>query len=645
MSLSGILDTLKWLTPYDLPECSKVRIGGAFDGGYIMVDRFSPSQRVFSYGLSWNIAFEIDLAERGHTLFMFDHTIAALNSQHPNFNWHREGLADVAGSGGDLFTLLDHVTRLAPGETGMILKLDVEGAKWDALAEIDDGLLARFDQIVIEMHEFRNIADEAWAKRTRAVLAKLGRHFTLHHVHANNCAPVLMAAGQVPVADVIEASYIRSDLTSRAPLSIALPSAIDAPNDPSHPDIPLWFYPYLPVAGGARTTHELFRLAAERADLILAKQTLERAAANRIPAPGVLAGARQLPHLDAGASLRILLISVHPVLEYDEIQLFEELGHQVCSLGYYFDRSLDNGMRPKLPGTEWHQQCAAVFVATGSQLPGSPAQYSVTPAFVDLFDVVIVDHNNAFVDHNWAALSGTRVVLRTIGQGLHWAEDSMRGYRARGLKIVRWSPEERLIHRYIGADAVIRASKRPQDWGGWTGEVPKILTFNNDFRAREQALNLDFHQASVRDFPFDLFGLRNDGIPNWRGAVSFDDQQDLLRKYRVAFVTGTSPAPYTLGFIEAWMTGIPVVHIGRNKSSRGVAGAYEVDGLITHGETGFLVEDVDEARGIFDRLLRDMELCERISAAGRAAAITYFGWERAKVEWTTFLLDQVIPAE
>ena len=40
--------------------------------------------------------------------------------------------------------------------------------------------------------------------------------------------------------------------------------------------------------------------------------------------------------------MRILCISVHPVLEYDEIQLFESMGHEIFSLGFYFRRAKPN---------------------------------------------------------------------------------------------------------------------------------------------------------------------------------------------------------------------------------------------------------------------------------------------------------------
>lgn len=339
--------------------------------------------------------------------------------------------------------------------------------------------------------------------------------------------------------------------------------------------------------------------------------------------------------------MRILCVSVHPVLEYDEIQLFEEMGHEVFSLGFYFRRASDHNLRGPLPETDWHRNCIKEFAAQGCADIGGDTRWRVSRAFCAGFDVILVHHNYSFIATNWDEIAGSRIVWRTIGQAIHWAEDGMREYRARGVKIVRWSPEERFIERYIGADAVIRTAKDPAHWGGWTGTTERIVTFNNNFRARGLGMNFDFHQQCIAGLPFDLYGLGNEDVPDWRGVAGPEEQKALLRQHRMAFVTGTKPAPYTLGFVEAWMTGIPVVHIGRQRFSRGAAGVYEIDDLIIDGENGFLVEDAYDAAGLFRTLLADHALCAAISAKGRAAAVATFGRSQAIAKWAAFFRDHL----
>jgi glycosyltransferase involved in cell wall biosynthesis len=84
------------------------------------------------------------------------------------------------------------------------------------------------------------------------------------------------------------------------------------------------------------------------------------------------------------------------------------------------------------------------------------------------------------------------------------------------------------------------------------------------------------------------------------------------------------------------MTGIPVVHVGRKQFSQGQNSVYEIDQLIVNGENGFLVEDVSEARLIFQTLLDNYDLCEQVSKCGRMSAIKFFGSDRATREWSEF---------
>ena len=70
----SVFDALSLLTPYDV-DIPKIRIGPKTDGGYVLLDRFEVGQPVLSYGISTEFQFDIEMAERGHCVYMFDHTI------------------------------------------------------------------------------------------------------------------------------------------------------------------------------------------------------------------------------------------------------------------------------------------------------------------------------------------------------------------------------------------------------------------------------------------------------------------------------------------------------------------------------------------------------------------------------------------
>ena len=328
--------------------------------------------------------------------------------------------------------------------------------------------------------------------------------------------------------------------------------------------------------------------------------------------------------------LNLLLISVHPVLEYDDIRLFESMGHRVFSLGFYLVRdAAGHGHRPSLQSTDWHRQRQEEFTHAGVAYDVGSAQWRVNLDYCRRFDAVIVHHNLGFLHANWTALLERPVIWRDIGQDNLTSEIEVAELRRHGLKVVRWSPVQEALYGYAGAEAVIRAAKDPDDWSGWTGEEPRVVTFANDLPGRP-GLSPDFWAECASDLPVDLYGQGNDGVPEWRGAVDYESQRRLLRQGRAALVTGTKPCPCTLGFIEAWMTGTPVIHVGGQPGGGSLPGTFEADQLIEHGVSGFVVETVEEGRSCIARLLDDMDLARAISAAGRRRPPPRSGTVRAR---------------
>jgi glycosyltransferase involved in cell wall biosynthesis len=108
----------------------------------------------------------------------------------------------------------------------------------------------------------------------------------------------------------------------------------------------------------------------------------------------------------------------------------------------------------------------------------------------------------------------------------------------------------------------------------------------------------------------------------------------------VYFYTGTYPASYTLNFIEAFMTGIPIVAIGErlgNSPFELGQKTYEIPDIITQATDGFYSDDPAELRGVIQRLLDDESLARFISKNARKRAIELFGKDRIKLLWKEYL--------
>ena len=340
--------------------------------------------------------------------------------------------------------------------------------------------------------------------------------------------------------------------------------------------------------------------------------------------------------------MKILYLSCHSILEFDEVKLLHELGHQVFSPGAYVEPANpgDASLRPGIPELVYDPDVLAAFHALGQ--PGIDNKELLTKEFVDRFDLIIIMHMPKWIIKNWEVMKHKPVIWRTIGQSITSVETRLAEYRDSGMKIVRYSPMESNIPGYLGADALIRFYKDPEEYKDWSGNIRSIISFSQSMKKRNQACNFSYFEEITRGLPRILYGPGNEDIFEMPtgGKLPFDQLQMQLRENRVYFYTGTHPASYTLNFMEAWMTGIPIVAIGQQKGNANYFPShslYEIPNLITNGINGFISEDPKELRYICEELLSNDFLARDIGNAGRKSAIDIFGKDIIKQQWKEFL--------
>lgn len=328
--------------------------------------------------------------------------------------------------------------------------------------------------------------------------------------------------------------------------------------------------------------------------------------------------------------MKILYLSCHSILEYDELKLFEELGLDYFSLGSYIDpgRPVDP-IRPSLKHRpdEWYIQNA-------------PMREKLTPEFIERFDTIIVMHVPQWIIANWPVIKHKRVIWRTIGQSTPEVERRLAPYRAEGLQVLRYSPREQYIKDNMGFDGMIRFYKDPLEFNHWTGGGNEVITFAQDMKHRGEYTNPDIWLKVVEGFNAKVYGPKNEEMGEYSGGFcSYEQMKQKMRDARVYFYTGTQPASYTLNFIEALMTGVPIVALGpKYANSLELAGdTYEIPDIIQNGVNGFWSDDVDELRGYIKSLVNKKSLANHISAGGRDTAIKLFGKDTIKMYWQKFL--------
>ena len=227
---------LLWLIrPESVVGRSKVRVGNPDgDGGYVMVDAFEGVAGALSVGIGGDVSWDLEIANRGITVFQYDHTVSGPPVPHPRFRFSSVGIAE-AGSAVSPFASLDQMVAAIPGDGDVIAKLDVEGAEWPAMSSVSRQTMHRLGQMVIELHAPMT-GDGAAGIGNLAILERIARTHAVVHVHANNYAGVSSLDG-IHVPDALELTYVRRTGLDFVPCSEGYPTTLDRPNNPDCADI------------------------------------------------------------------------------------------------------------------------------------------------------------------------------------------------------------------------------------------------------------------------------------------------------------------------------------------------------------------------------------------------------------------------
>lgn len=339
--------------------------------------------------------------------------------------------------------------------------------------------------------------------------------------------------------------------------------------------------------------------------------------------------------------MKILYVSCHSVLEFDELRMFDVMGIEVFSLGTYLNPNEDwhAKSRPKIKLNNWNHTNYESFIKQIDYSKNSDYRLNISKEFADKFDVIYFMGWTDPLTLNWENIKHKPIIWRTIGQSANYTENLMKPYIKNGnIKIVRYSPFERKINSYCGEDSIIRFSKRKEEWNNWRGDIKTPATVAQTFKIREHATCYSFFVETSKILPCTLYGLGNENTDGYiETSQDVETLYEIYRKHAVYYSFGTKPASYTLNFIESWMTGIPLVAIGsENGNFVNEDKLYEVPYLIEHGVSGFVSDDPKEFAIIAESLINDTSLSKSISNNGRASAIKLFDEENNIPLWKEF---------
>lgn len=229
-------------------SCELIRIGGEGDGGYLHPNNLEEVSYCYSPGVSYTANFEKELSERYNIKsFMADASVSEAPILDDNFEFIRKFLG--AYTKDEFITLSDWIsTTTDKSKENKILQMDIEGGEYDVLIYEDAQTLASFSTMIIEFHSLKNLFERDFLKMFWSIFEKIFKHFSICHVHPNNCCGIVSLDGmQVP--RVIEVTFLRNDLLDKFVTHerVQLPHNLDRKNVEENEDIvmpKIWWKKY-----------------------------------------------------------------------------------------------------------------------------------------------------------------------------------------------------------------------------------------------------------------------------------------------------------------------------------------------------------------------------------------------------------------
>ena len=220
------------LQPVTLANCDLKRFGEGADGGYLVcANLLTEVTAGYSYGISgydgWGCQVATTLGVPVHQYDCFDTRQPVCGA---GTTFHAECVGtEPAEIEGRRFDAMDRqLAANGDGGARVVMKMDVEGAEWDAFLTAPDSVLDRIDQLTVEMHG-------TGERRFLSAVHRLKQYFHVANLHMNNHA---CTAGQAPFAAwAYEVLFVNKRIATATSAPRATPyHALDRPNTPAVPD-------------------------------------------------------------------------------------------------------------------------------------------------------------------------------------------------------------------------------------------------------------------------------------------------------------------------------------------------------------------------------------------------------------------------
>jgi hypothetical protein len=117
--------------------------------------------------------------------------------------------------------------------------MDIEGCEYEILLDIEKNVIKKFKILVIEFHDFYNLASNAGADLFLSVFNKILENFYICHIHPNNCCGYVNI-NKILIPQVMEFTFINKNVVNKInKLKHNLPHNLDIKNVKNLKDLKL----------------------------------------------------------------------------------------------------------------------------------------------------------------------------------------------------------------------------------------------------------------------------------------------------------------------------------------------------------------------------------------------------------------------
>lgn len=229
----------------------KIRVGKAYDGGYVIAYMPGRYDLIISGGVSDDISFEENLLKiyPDLTCYAFDGTVNNFpKTDNKKIIFVKKNLGDSNNEKmTDLFEYMKN-------SNDIFMKIDIEGHEFRVIpCVIKNNLILRVKQLVIEIHSPADISafpdyfkglQDIKNENMFDLLKQLNKTHTLIHFHGNNGCRIQTING-IRLPHVFELTFIRNDFVGEKIRNTdKIPTILDMPNLYDKPDYELEGFPY-----------------------------------------------------------------------------------------------------------------------------------------------------------------------------------------------------------------------------------------------------------------------------------------------------------------------------------------------------------------------------------------------------------------